>query len=57
MKVCQAGAELFHVNGWTDRHNKAFHSSVNMPKTGQMSMLQEPLELWCPYAEVQLCHS
>jgi hypothetical protein len=41
----------------TDSHDKAFHSSVNMPKTGHMSMFQEQLELWCPHAEVQLYHS
>jgi len=32
MKICQVGAELFHVDGWTNRHDKASHSSVNMPK-------------------------
>jgi len=23
MKICSMGAELFHVDGWTDRHDKA----------------------------------
>jgi len=61
MKICQVGAELFHVDAWIDRqagrHDRALHSSVNTPKTGQMSMFQEQLELWCPHAEVQLYHS
>ena len=52
MKTHPVGAELFHVGGWTDRHDatKSFHNFVNAPKRVSSSNNRP----WRPTAQVEV---
>jgi ureidoglycolate hydrolase len=38
MKIRPMGAEVFHVDGETDKHNQVSHNSANVSKTSKLML-------------------